>query len=110
MNETNLFLNAVFEDGCVSYKSATAKGTIPVSFGSSSRSIIEYKARIINANVREKIQDKKSWSPGKVHYTIAKHLKDPFPGLTKIDLIPYLTYEDLLLWILDDGSYHKRSG
>jgi hypothetical protein len=110
MNETNLFLNAVFGDGCVSYKSAKAKGTIPVSFGSSNRSVIEYKAKIIGGNVNQGTQDAKSWSPGKAVYHTSKAMENPFPGKSKFELISYLTYEDLLLWILDDGSYHKTKG
>lgn len=110
MNETNLFLNAVFGDGCVSYSRSTAKGTVPISFGSSNRSIIEYKAAIIKSHIKEKIQGENTWSSGKVHYFTTKSLKNPFPEKSKIDLISHLTYEDFLLWILDDGSYHKTKG
>jgi hypothetical protein len=110
MKEANLFLNAVFGDGCVSYKQAKAKGTIPVSFSSSNRSVIEYKAKIIGGNVNEGTQDPKSWSPGKAVYSTSKAMENPFPGKSKLELISYLTYEDFLLWVLDDGSYHKTKG
>jgi hypothetical protein len=110
MNESNLFLNAVFGDGCVSYNRARAKGTVPVRFGSSNKSLIEYKASIIGGNVNQGTQDVSSWSPGKSVYSTTKAMENPFPGKSKFELISYLTYEDLLLWILDDGSYHKRNG
>ena len=109
MNETNLFLNAVFGDGNVNYKTATEKGTIQIGFRSSNPSVIEYKARIISGNVNQGKQHKDSWSPGKSVYYTTKFIENPFPGKSKFELISYLTYEDLLLWILDDGSYHKRS-
>lgn len=110
MNETNLFLNAAFGDGHVNYKTATEKGTIQITFRSSNKSVIEYKAKLINGNVTQGTQHKDSWSPGKAVYSTSKAIDNPFPGKSKFELISYLTYEDLLLWILDDGSYHKRNG
>jgi hypothetical protein len=106
LNKKNLFLNATFGDGCVT----PAKEKVCLLFGSSKRSIIEYKASILEGNVREGRQDKNSWSPGKPVYSTSRTIVNPFPGMSKLDLIRQLEYEDFLLWILDDGSYHKRSG
>jgi hypothetical protein len=69
--------------------------------------LIEFKARLLNANVTEKDQHKNAYGKKKLYFTI----KTVSPRETnKIKEINNLTIEDLFLWLLDDGSYHKKDG
>lgn len=104
----NIFLNAVFGDGCVSWDRRNKKGLVPIYFSGTNESLVIYKQKLLGSNsTKKKEQHKDAWGKKPIYITHSTIL--PTPG-TKLELISKLEYEDFLLWLLDDGSYHKKRG
>lgn len=100
----NINLNAKFGDGCISL---LRSGNYQLSFSSTNQSLIRYKATLLGSNVRPRKQSPKAYGSKDLWYTVKT-----VPGFD-LDvglLIEQITIEDFILWLLDDGSYHKRAG
>jgi hypothetical protein len=96
----NIIINAVFGDGSISTEK---NGKSHLHFNSTNKSIIEYKARLINGNCVPYTQ--LGWGT-KQMYKTSKVI--PSVGvISKLDLINQISLDDFYLWYLDDGSYHK---
>jgi hypothetical protein len=54
----NMFLNALFGDGCIDVKES---GKIQLRFISTCKQVIEFKANLINGNVTITQQHKDAW-------------------------------------------------
>lgn len=98
----NIIINATFGDGCISKE---PNGNTCLSFSSTNKSIIEFKARLINGNVRTQAQHRNAYGTKRIYST--SKVRPPIGLINKMDLINQITLDDFYLWYLDDGSYHK---
>jgi hypothetical protein len=91
----------MFGDGCIS---EIKSGNHLLTFSSTNQSLIEMKSKLLNSNVKTRPQHESAWGKKLLYLTSKVVLPN---NLNKLEQISNLSLEDLFLWILDDGSYHR---
>jgi hypothetical protein len=99
----NIYRNAMFGDGHIT--KVNSKNNVQLIFSSTIKSSIEFKAAILNSNVRCVNQHKNAYGKKSLYQTTKTV---PVENNNKIEQINKLTIEDFYLWLIDDGSLHKH--
>lgn len=99
----SIYRNAMFGDGCISQPNL--KGTVNLSFNSTIKSSIDFKARLLGSNVIMRQQHKNAFGK-KPLFATTKRV--PLENNNKIEQMHNLTIDDFYLWLIDDGSLHKH--